>query len=102
MLPAWLTDQPGRLRPGNDQTIIEEEEGPAANRVDEQVKVAVAVDIGKSRSGRIGTLASNASPGGDILKLPVTQIAIENIRAVQSAKIKVAPSVSVHVASGHA
>ena len=82
--------------------VIYEDVGTAAQRIDYQVQVAVAVDVSKNRSGGIQLRTGHSSNRGNVLKFPISQVAIERIRSIQSAEVKIAQSVAIHVTGSHA
>ena len=79
--------------------LVEEEPRAVAERVDDQVEVAVAVQIGEGGARRGQTRRSDASPASDVLEPPVSPVAVEGVRAGQVAEVQVAPAVAIHVAS---
>src|SRR5436309_2968533 len=81
-------------------TIVKKQPGAAANRIHEQVQVAVAIHVGehRPRGELVGT--SDACLCRNIFKLPIPEIAIEYIRPFKAAEINIAPAVPIDVAKG--
>ena len=57
--------------------VVHENPGAASHRIDQQVQIAVSVNVGEDSACRI--LASATDPGGigDILEFPIAEIAEE-------------------------
>src|SRR5262249_2093943 len=77
--------------------VIQEQSCPATERVDQQIKVTVAIHVGNCRTRGILTRTRDSGGLSDVLKLPVPEVAIQNIVAFEAAEIDVAKSVAVHV-----
>src|SRR4030095_14233199 len=71
----------------------------ASKRVDQQIQVAVAIDVRKSRSRRILLPARDSCFTGDVLKSPVPKIPVEHARSAELAEEEIAPDVAVNVSS---
>src|SRR5437868_3616345 len=82
--------------------VVEKNICAVAHGVDDQIEIAVAIDIGKGSAGASASTISDAGFLGDVLEFPIPEIAIENVVAVDAAKIKVTPAVAVHIARGDA
>src|SRR5260221_5770038 len=82
--------------------VVQKKPGPAATGIDEQIQIAIAIDIGQHGPSGELPLASHTGLGGDVLEPPVAQVFVEDIPALQITKIKIAPSVAIHVAGGNA
>ena len=81
--------------------VVAEQPRTIAKRVHEQVKIVVAVHVHERCGGRVLPVAGEAVRPRDILKRPVAQVSVQPVPVVESAKIKVAPAVSVKVTGGH-
>ena len=77
--------------------VVEKNICAVAHGVDDQIQIAVAVDVGKGRAGASASMISDAGCLGDALEFPIPEIAIENVVAVDAAEIKVAPAIAVHI-----
>src|SRR5258708_29226692 len=77
--------------------IVLENSGAASHGIDQQVQVAVAVNVGENRAGRI--LVSTTDPGGvgDVLKSPIAKIAEEFVVAIEAAEVEVAKAVAIDI-----
>ena len=82
--------------------IVKEDVRAAADRIDNQIQVTVAVDISERCAGRIQSGTCYASRFSDVLKFPVAQVAIQDVRSVQPTKKQITPSITVHVPRGNA
>jgi hypothetical protein len=81
--------------------VVEEEPGACGNAVDQQVEIAVAIDIDQHRPG--GHLADTgrlAERHG--LEAPLSPVAVELVGAVQAAEIEVRAAIAIHITEGHA
>src|ERR1043166_1090394 len=74
----------------------------AAVRIDHQIEVAVTIDIGQDGPSGIQIRTGDAGCFGNVLELPVAEIAEKLVRAVQSAKVKIAPTIAINIPAGHA
>src|SRR5438874_7275628 len=78
--------------------VVHENPGTASHRIDQQVQIAVSVDVGEDGARRI--LASATDSGGvrDIFKLAVAEIAEKFVVvAVETAQIDITQAVAVHI-----
>jgi hypothetical protein len=82
-------------------SIVQEQVGSLADRADEQVEVAIAIDVGEHRAGGIQIRTSHARTIGDVREAPVAQVSVKHVGAIQATEIQIHHSVSVHVAGGH-
>ena len=73
-----------------------------ADRADEQIEIAIAVEIHEHCAGGIDASARNPRGVGDILEFPVAEVSVERVRTVQSTEIEIAPAVAVDITGGHA
>src|SRR3989442_5492796 len=71
-----------------------------AQRTDDQVQLAVAVDVGKNRAARGLVCASNTSARSDIFELAVSEIAVECVGAIQIAEVQIAQSIAIEITGG--
>ena len=97
----------GRAEPGlrgplgeHAVPIVDEQRHAPAERADEQVQVAVAVDVGEDGAGREAPRHRDARLGRDVLEAPVAQIAVQGVRALVARQVNVGKPVSIHVAQG--
>ena len=68
---------------------------------DEQVEIAVSIDIRKRRpTGKLGG-TRRAGGGGGVLKLPVAKVAVHHVAAIEPTEVNVATPVIVIVAQRH-
>jgi hypothetical protein len=58
---------------------------------------AVAIDIRENGAGRKLVRTRDAGGGSDLFKAPIAQIAIQNIRSFNPAKVEIAPAVAVDI-----
>src|SRR5712664_221446 len=82
--------------------VIYENVGSAAQRIDDHIQVAIAVDVGEYRPRGIQLRASHPGGGGNVLEFPISQIAVEHVRPIQSAEVKITQTVAIHITGGHA
>ena len=57
--------------------IVNENMRPAADRINHEIQVAIAVDVGKRSPGRIQIHAVHSRAFSDILKFPITQVTVK-------------------------
>src|SRR5579859_6487520 len=65
---------------------------------DDQVQIAIAVNVHERRPDGMLSRTSDAGTRSNILEAPVAQITIEHVRPVDGAKIKVAQTIAIHIA----
>jgi len=82
--------------------VIDEDVRSFSHRVNDEIEVAIAIDVGERGPRRIGIGHGDAGRCCDILELPIPEIAIEDIRSVQGTKVEIAPAVTVDIAGGNA
>ena len=82
--------------------VIEEQARAAADAIDQQIEVAVAVHVGKGGAGGGLIGAGHTGGGGNIGKVPIAQVAIERVGRVQAAEIQVREAVAIDVAGSDA
>src|SRR5438105_5449319 len=90
--------RPGRGFAEPSPAVIEEQPSAAADAIDKQVEVAVAVHVGKGGAGGGLIGAGHTGGGSNIGKVPIAQIAIERVGRVEAAKVKIAETVAIDVA----
>ena len=80
--------------------VVQEQSRAGGDAVDQQVGVAVAVDIGEHRAG--GELPGTTDPGriGDVGELPAAEIPVQPICSLQIGEVEVAQAVAIHVGGG--
>src|ERR1044072_2713663 len=82
-------------------SIVQKQVGAAANGIDHEIQIAIAIDVRKRGARTIQIGASNASRRRNVFETPIAQVSIKNIRAVQSAEIDIGQTVSIDIARGH-
>ena len=82
--------------------IVAEDARSTADRIDNQIQGAVAVEVGERGPGRVQVVAGHAGARGDVLKLPIAQVAIKRAGAADVAEEEIAPAVAIHVSRRHA
>ena len=99
----------GGAEPGLDGTlgehavaVVDEQRHSPAERADQEVQVAVAVDVGEHGAGRVAAGHRDAGRRGDVLEAPVAQVAVQGIRALVAGEVDVGAAVSIHVPQRHA
>ncbi len=83
-------------------TIIEEDVRAAAEGIDQQVEVTVAIDIGKDGPGRFQAVAGDTGGLRHFFKPSAAQISIEGIGATEATEIEIAPAIAIDITGGHA
>src|SRR6266404_2088054 len=78
-------------------TVVEEGTCAAPNGIDEQVQVAIAIEVRQHSAGRVLVWASDAGRLRDILEFPIPKISIEHIGTLDSTKINVTPPVAIDI-----
>ena len=81
--------------------IIYENVCSASQRIDDQVQIAIAVDVGQNRAGRVQGRAGHPGRSRHVLEFPTTKIVVEHIRPIQSAEVKIAQTIAIHVPGSH-
>ena len=81
--------------------IVEKNMGALAHGIDDQIEIAVAVEVGQQRAARIHSRAANASAGGNVFKAPVAEVAVERVVTFKPAKINITEPVAIHVSSSY-
>ena len=89
----------GVLRPLGEAavSVVEEQRDPAAERADEQIEVAVPVDVGEDGARRVAAGHRDAGPGGNVFEVKVAQVAVQGVRALVAGQVDVGEAVAVHV-----
>src|SRR5258708_36964170 len=70
--------------------------------MDDQIQVAMAVDVSETRPGRVQFRTGHPGGGGNVLESPIPQVAVEHVQPIQSAEVKITQTVAIHVTGGHA
>jgi len=98
-MAAGLQDEPGSLSHVFESAIAPIEKAGVwpAQRADEQVEFAVAIDVGEDRAARSLVRASHTGARGDIFELAVAEVAVERVRAIKIAEIEIAKTVSIEI-----
>ena len=98
-MAAGLEDEPGSFGHIFESALaaIEKAGVRTAQRTDDQIKSAVAIDVGKHRATRslIGAIHTRAR--SDIFKLAISEVAVERVGTFEIAEIKVAKTVSIEI-----
>ena len=82
--------------------IVYEDRVGAAARNEDQVGIPVAIHIGERAPGGIAVGRGHAGARGDFLEVPVTEIAIQRVRAFGAGKEDVRPPVAIHIGEADA
>jgi hypothetical protein len=82
--------------------VVLEHSSAAPERVHEEIQVAVAIDIGKGRPGRVLSLAGHTGGMGDVLEAPVAQIAVKRVARIETAEVEIAPAIAIDIPGGDA
>src|SRR5207249_8204095 len=69
--------------------IVEEDVRSSAHRVHDQVQITIAVNVSKRGAGGVQASTAHAGLVSDVLKLPITQIPIKRVRAIQPTEVKI-------------
>ena len=94
--------QPGVGRLGKPApAVIHEQPRAGGDAVDQQIGMAVAVDIGKRRPGGKLTGTTHAGRPGDVGELPAAEIPVQPVGSLQVGEVEIAQAVAVHVGGGH-
>src|SRR5262245_22285538 len=72
-----------------------------AERVYEQVQIAIAVHVGKDSSCGMPACAADTGRSRHLLDLPASQFAVECVGSVDCTEVKVAPAIAVEIAQRH-
>ena len=67
--------------------IVQKQTGAAAERIDQQIQIAIPIDIREDGASRILICTRHARRWGDVFEFPIAQITIEDIGPVEPAKI---------------
>src|SRR5690348_4177088 len=73
-----------------------------AERVYEQVEVAIAIDVGEDRAGGIQEGGFGKCGVGDVFKLPLAEVLVEAAAVVESGEEQVAPPIAIDITGSHA
>src|SRR5207253_9987149 len=92
--------EPGLLRPLGEHAVavVHEERDASAERADEQIEVAVTVDVGEHGARGMATGQRDAGPGRDVFEAGVAEVAVQGVRALVAREVDVGEAVAVHVA----
>ena len=82
--------------------IVEQEGVRSSQGGDQQVEIPVTIYVGQHGAGGKAVIQGDTCLGRNIGEGPVAQVTVEDIRAVQTRKIDVGPTVAIHIADGHA
>ena len=70
---------------------------PAANGIDHEIQVAIAVDVGERSPGRIQIRAIHSRCFGDILEFPIAQVAVKLALRTQATEEEITPTISIDI-----
>src|SRR4051794_36203839 len=82
--------------------VIQEDENAIPGGPDQQVGIAIAIQIGEGGAARDVTEAFDARAHGYVLKLESAEIPIKAILPLETAEIKVGLSIRIEIADRHA
>ena len=95
---AKLSDQPAVRGFGEFAfPIVKKEPRANTDAVDEQVEITIAIHICQNSASGILILTGNTCGSGEILKFPISQVAIERVGPIQPAEINVAQPISIDI-----
>ena len=78
--------------------VIREHPRAVAHGVDDEIKIAIPIEIHHRGTGRRQAFARDARLSGHVHELPVAEISIERVRAGEPAEIDIAQPVAIHIA----
>ena len=78
--------------------VVQEDRVRPARREQDQIEVAVAVDVGERGTGRVAVARADAGRLRDVLELPAAEIPVERAAALRAAEKDVDEPVAVDVA----
>jgi hypothetical protein len=81
--------------------VIKEDVTATRDRIDNQIEVSIAIDIGKACSSDIESRATHACNRSDVLEMPIAQVTEEMAIACETRQENVAPPIAVHIGRGH-
>ena len=81
--------------------VIDENVCSASQRIDDQVQVPIAVDVSEYRAGRVQGRAGHSGSSRNVLEFPTAKVAVEHIRPIQTAEVKIAQTIAIHVPGSH-
>ena len=77
--------------------VVNENVRAAAEGIDDEVQIAVAIQIDQRGAGGRQIRTGHACRLSNVLKFPMAQVAVEAVPTVEAAKIQVAPTIPVDV-----
>src|SRR5438270_823273 len=94
---TYRSGEPGLLRPlGEDAVaVVHEERDASAERADEQIEVAVTVDVGEHGTRGMATGQRDAGSGRDVFEVKVAEVAVQGVRALVARQVDVGEAVAV-------
>ena len=81
-------------------SIVQETRNATPDGCDEQVQIAVAIEIDQGGSGGIEVRAIDAGLGRNLLEPPLAEVSIESIGTIETAQIEIATTVAIDVTGG--
>src|SRR5436309_9281994 len=81
--------------------IIKKQARPAAEGIDEEVQIAIAIDISKSSARTVLAFHEDTGTGSYVFKAPVAEVAIEGAMGSHAAEKKIAPAIAIHISRGN-
>ncbi len=80
--------------------IIQKTARPNTQPIDQQIEVAISIQVSEHRAGGELSGTSDTRWVGNILEFPSSEIAKQFVRVFCAAQINVAPAVAIHVPQG--
>ena len=80
--------------------VVQEAARAATDRIDKKIQVPVTIDVGERGSRRVLAFTRHSRGGGNILELPTTEVAIKDVRAIQTAEVEIAQTVTIDISRG--
>ena len=80
--------------------VVAEGAGSPSEAVDEEVEVTVAVEVGEVATRGVLIRTRHPGPGGDVLEVPIPEIPVEDIVALEPAEIHVDAPIAIDIAQG--
>ncbi len=81
--------------------VVEEQAVGAAQGGEQQVEVAVAVDVGEHGAGGEALGGGHAAGGGGLGEAPGALVEVEGVGALDAGEVEVGPAVGVHIPNRH-
>jgi hypothetical protein len=78
--------------------VVEVNFGADSDNIDDQIEIAIAIDIRQGRSTATAGRSRQTCVCSDVFKFPIAEISIENVAPVDAAEKNIAPSIAIGVA----